>query len=125
MKRCVIYSRVSSDHQDYERQTNDLKQCAKDKKYIIDYEKEIFPEEISATKQGRDLKNRKVFMAMREYIREHDIKIILMWEVSRLARNAANALVALEELKAEQVNVHFYNGGLDSLDPQKWLTIQI
>lgn len=125
MKRCVIYSRVSADHQDYKRQINDLKQYAIDEKYTIDYENEIFAETISATKQGKDLKEREKFSAMREYISEHNIKTILMWEVSRLARNAANALGALEELKAEQVNVHFYNGGLDSLDPQKWLTITI
>jgi len=49
MKRCVIYSRVSADHQDYKRQINDLKQYAIDEKYTIDYENEIFAETISAT----------------------------------------------------------------------------
>ena len=47
MKRCVIYSRVSAEHQDYRRQIDDLKKYAKDEDYIIDYEKEIFAETIS------------------------------------------------------------------------------
>jgi len=125
MKRCVIYSRVSADHQDYKRQTNELLGYANDEGYEIDPETEVFAETISATKKGKELKNRGKFSEMRAHIRKHNIKTILMWEVSRLARNAAKALTALEELKGEGVNVHFYIGGLDSINPEKWLTIQI
>jgi DNA invertase Pin-like site-specific DNA recombinase len=37
----IVFSRVSSDHQDYERQIEELKNYSEGK-YIIDFEKEVF-----------------------------------------------------------------------------------
>ena len=124
MKRAVIYSRVSKKHQDYRRQIIDLKKFAKGK-YQIDYEKEIFAEPISATRQGKEFGDRAVFMEMKAYLKESGIKEILIWDVSRFARNTANALAGLEELKRDKINVFFWREKLGSLNEDNWMHIGI
>ena len=125
MERCVIYSRVSSDHQDYARQIDDLTSYAEGK-YEIDLKNEVFAEKVSVyRKKGRDLKKRPKFDEMKRYVEANNIKIILMWEISRLARNAANALTAIEEFSVKGVGIYFYKEKLFSLNRDHKLTISI
>lgn len=106
MEKCVIYSRVSTDHQDYQRQINELKQYAEGK-YIVD--DKIFAETVSGyRKKGKSLKERPEFEKMRAYIDKKNIKYVLMWEISRLARNTANALNVIEEFKHKGISIYFY-----------------
>jgi DNA invertase Pin-like site-specific DNA recombinase len=116
MERCVIYSRVSSDHQDFERQVDELLKYAKGK-YTIDRRKEVFAEKVSVyKKKGKELKDRPAFDRMKKYIEENNIKTILMWEISRLARNTVNALVAIEEFRHKGVGIYFYKERLLSTE---------
>jgi len=123
MEKCVIYSRVSSDHQDYERQISDLRRYAEGK-YIVD--NKIFAEKVSVyRKKGQKLADSPAFEEMKHYVEKHGIKNILMWEISRLARNTANALTAIEEFSSKGVGIFFYKEGLFSLNREHKLTISI
>lgn len=123
MEKCVIYSRVSSDHQDYERQISDLRRYAEGK-YIVD--NKIFAEKVSVyRKKGQKLADRPAFEEMKHYVENHGIKNILMWEISRLARNTANALTAIEEFSSKGIGIFFYKESLFSLNKEHKLTISI
>jgi len=123
MEKCVIYSRVSSEHQDYERQISDLKRYAEGK-YIVD--NKIFAEKVSVyRKKGQKLADRPAFEEMKHYVEKHAIKNILMWEISRLARNTANALTAIEEFSLKGVGIFFFKESLFSLNKEHKLTISI
>jgi len=77
----VIYSRVSSQSQENERQIIELRQIANEKGWVV---KRVFKEKISGT---IDSNQRPEFNNMLKYLDQHrDINIVMASEVSRLGR---------------------------------------
>jgi site-specific DNA recombinase len=104
-EKCVIYVRVSSDIQDYERQISELKQYANDEKYTIPVDG-IFEDKLSGFKDENERHGLKNLM---NYCLEHEIKIVLIWEISRLARKHVILLNLVEFFKKNNINIYFKN----------------
>jgi DNA invertase Pin-like site-specific DNA recombinase len=96
----IIYGRVSSESQDFHRQTNNLKEIAVQKGWIV---KRTFAEKITGT---TDASQRAEFRKLLEYVKTNNIEIVLVSEVSRLGRRVVNILQTIEEL--HKLNVAVY-----------------
>ena len=77
--RGAIYSRVSTEIQDYGKQTDELKDYAARNNLEVKY---IFEEKVSGFKDDRT-----EFKKL-EKLTKNDIDIILVWELSRLSRRS-------------------------------------
>jgi DNA invertase Pin-like site-specific DNA recombinase len=62
MKKAVIYGRVSTTKQDFDRQVFELEKFAKQSKLQV---VKVFAEKVTGTKKGKD---RTEFERMREYV---------------------------------------------------------
>lgn len=102
--KCAIYLRVSSDLQDYERQISDMKKFAKDNHFTFS-NKNLYEDKLSG------FKNEKERDGLRKMLNEviaDDIKTILVWEISRLARKHRDLLEITEFFQNNGINVYFY-----------------
>jgi DNA invertase Pin-like site-specific DNA recombinase len=96
----VIYTRVSSQSQENERQIIDLKNKAEEKGWTV---KKVFQEKISGTV---DSIKRPVFNSMVEYLDKYNIKIVMVAEVSRIGRRVLDVLSTVNDLHKKQVGVY-------------------
>ena len=94
MKRCAIYTRVSTKDQTVENQLIVLKEVAKLKGYKV--VKEYTDEGVSGAK-GRD--KRTGFDTLIKDATKKDFDIILSWSVDRLGRNLSHLVSFLNEMK--------------------------
>jgi len=105
VKKSVIYVRVSSDIQDYERQIVDLTKFAKKEDFFIP-EDGIFEDKLSGFKDETERLGLKNLM---DYCLKHEIKNVLIWEISRLARKHVILLNLTEFFTENKINVYFHN----------------
>lgn len=82
MKKGIIYGRVSTALQDYTRQVSQLKQFAECNNIKI---MQVFTEQVTGSKKAA---NREALSGAMDYIRNNDIDIVLVHELSRLGRDA-------------------------------------
>ena len=106
----VIFARVSTIVQDYQRQTQELLEHASKMGYHVE---RIFEEKISGAKKNEE---RKELMAMMEYIKSNKIQKVLTWELSRIGRNAVQVLQVLEMLNEAKVSSYIKNYNLETLN---------
>ena len=86
----IIYSRVSSESQDNERQIVNLKQVAEQKGWHV---RRTFQEKISGTiKSG----SRYEFKSLLEYIERSPTQVIMTSEISRIGRRVVDVLNFVE-----------------------------
>ena len=111
--KVVIFSRVSTQIQDYTRQTDELLEYASKMGYSVE---RIFEEKISGAKKNEE---RKELMAMMDYIKKQKISKILTWELSRIGRNAVSVLQVIEMLNASKVSLYIKNYNLETLNPDR------
>ena len=109
--KVVIFSRVSTQIQDYTRQTDELLEYASKMGYSVE---RIFEEKISGAKKNEE---RKELMAMIDYIKNHKISKILTWELSRIGRSAVQVLQTIELLNQVKVSLFIKNYNLETLNP--------
>jgi DNA invertase Pin-like site-specific DNA recombinase len=96
----VIYSRVSSQSQENERQIVELRQIANEKGWNV---KRIFKEKISGT---IDSSLRPEFINMLKYLDQNqDIRIVMSSEVSRLGRRVVDVLNTVDVLHKKGIGV--------------------
>lgn len=109
MKKCVIYSRVSTQDQNFQSQLEDLTKYAT----YHDFEViESFGEKVS----GYDLsKERFEYDKMKQYVLDNNIKDILIWELSRFSRSTAKALTEIEFFTQNGINIYFKKENLSTL----------
>lgn len=123
--KCAIYLRVSSDIQDYERQISDLKKFAKDSNYALT-DKNIYEDKLSGFKNEKEREG--LNRLLKDVVNAH-IKVLLVWEISRLARKHKDLLDITEFFQENGVNVYFYQQRFWLLDetgkvsPQAGLSI--
>ncbi len=111
MMRVVIFSRVSSLAQDYQRQTDELLEYSAKMGYSVE---KVFEEKISGAKKNEE---RKELMAMMSYIKSNQIEKVLTWELSRIGRNAIQVLQVIEMLNEAKVSLYIKNYNLETLNP--------
>jgi DNA invertase Pin-like site-specific DNA recombinase len=109
--KVIIFSRVSTLAQDYQRQTNELLEYANTMGYSVE---KVFEEKISGAKKNEE---RKELMAMMSYIKSNRIEKVLTWELSRIGRNAVQVLQVIEMLNDAKISLFIKNYNLETLNP--------
>ena len=110
----IIYARVSSvgDRQSTERQVSDLKRYAEYSNFSV---VRIFEEKISGAKKNQE---RPVLLEAIGFAREHNIRQILISELSRLGRNAFEVLSTVKEMIDCGINIYFQKEQFSLLDKE-------
>lgn len=111
MKKLVIYTRVSTDQQSTERQIQELEKWASNNEFKVD---KTFEESMSGF-----ITERPAFEALRSYVKEHDIKQILCYELSRIGRSTLQIHKEIEYFKKEGVNIYFLKDNLDTISEDR------
>ena len=111
MEKVVILARVSTDKQDYQRQSVELTDhCSKVGWEIV----KVFANKVSGAKKTEE---RPEVLEMLSYVKEHDIKRVCCLEVSRLGRNTLEALKVIQMLNDNKVSLFIKNYNLETLNP--------
>ena len=108
--RTVIYSRVSTQGQDFNRQIDELRAYAISQSWTVDA---IFAEKISGAKKNDE---RLELSRMMDYICAHQVDKVLIWELSRLGRNTIEVLKTIELLNEAKVSLFIKNYNIETLD---------
>ena len=109
MCKTVIFCRVSTQIQDYQRQVNDLTAIAEQKGWSVE---KTFCEKISgATANSK----RKELTSMLEFIKENDIDKVLVTELSRLGRDTFQVLDVINRLNDAGVSLFIQNYNIETL----------
>lgn len=111
MIKAVIFCRVSTKVQDYQRQINDLTELATLKGWSVE---QSFCETISgATANDK----RKELVAMLDYIAKNNIEKVMVTELSRLGRDTLQVLEVIEILNEAGVSLYIQNYNIETLTP--------
>ncbi len=105
----VIYARVSTSGQDYERQLEELRAYANRMGYNVVRE---FSEKISGAKK---VEERAALSDLLDYVGNNDVDKVLIYECSRLSRRAVDFLTVIERLTEQGVSVYILQNGLETL----------
>lgn len=109
MKRVVIYARVSTNSQDYDRQISDLREYAKKMDYVVVKE---FSEKISGAKKVAE---REQLSELLSYVEANNIDKVLIYECSRLSRRIVDFLQVIERLTEKGISLYILQNGLETL----------
>jgi site-specific DNA recombinase len=109
--KVIIYGRVSTQNQDYQRQVSDLQTYSQAFKYDV---VEVFTEIVSGVKKRKE---RKELSRLLEYLDSSpEIKGVLVSELSRLGRNSVETLKLINDITEKKVwiysmkeNIHTFN----------------
>ena len=107
--RVVIYARVSTLVQDYERQLSELREYASRMGYEVVKE---FSEKISGAKKVAE---REALTDLLKFVKENEIDKVLIYECSRLSRRAVDFLQVIEYLTERGISVYIHQNGLETL----------
>ena len=109
MKKVVIFARVSTNIQDYERQVNELTAFAQQRKWIV---AATFCEKISGAKKNTE---RKELTKMIDYICSNSINTVIVTELSRLGRDTLQVLEVIEQLNKLGISLYIQNYNIETL----------
>jgi DNA invertase Pin-like site-specific DNA recombinase len=108
--KVVIYSRVSTNNQDYKRQTEELLEFSKNMNYEVS---SIFEEKISG---GKTNEERPELMKMVNFIKTNKINKVLCWELSRIGRNTIEVLKTIQLLNENCISLYIKNHNIETLN---------
>lgn len=111
MDKVVILARVSTNRQDYERQINELTDYCKRAEWDV---VRVFANKVSGAKS---VEERTEIQEMVTYIKENDVKRVVVLEISRLGRNTLEALKVIHTLNEAGVSLYIKNYNLETLNP--------
>ena len=103
MKRVIIYARVSTVIQDYDRQIDELKDYANRMNYQV---VKVFCEKVSGAKKVAE---RNALSELLDYVRNSKVDKVLIYECSRLSRRIVDFLQVIEELNEQKVSLYTSN----------------
>lgn len=109
--RAVIYARVSTIGQDYQRQLAELKAYASKMNYKVVKE---FTEKVSGAKK---IAEREALADLLKYVEENKVDKVLIYECSRLSRRTVDFLQVVEYLTERGISVYIHQNGLETLLP--------
>ena len=107
--KVVIYARVSTVIQDYDRQIDELKDYAKRMNFQV---VKVFSEKVSGTKKVAE---RNALSELLDYVRTNKVDKVLIYECSRLSRRIVDFLQVIEELNELKVSLYIHQNGLETL----------
>ena len=106
----VIFGRVSTLIQDYDRQINELTAICTQRGWMV---RSVFTEKISGAKKNAE---RKELSRMIEYIKAQHIDKVLVTELSRLGRDTLQVLQVIETLNDMNVSLYIQNYNIETLN---------
>lgn len=109
MIKTVIFARVSTSIQEYDRQVNELTALAKSNGWIIEA---VFAEKISGTKSNKE---RMELLNMVNYVENNHINKVLVTELSRLGRDTLQVLEVIEILNSKGISLYIQNYNIETL----------
>jgi len=109
--KVVIYARVSTAGQDYDRQLAELKQYADRMGYEI---VKTFSEKISGAKK---VEERQAMTELLNYVETNKVDKVLIYECSRLSRRAVDFLSIIEIFNERKISLYIHQNGLETLLP--------
>lgn len=109
--KAVIYARVSTQGQDYDRQLAELKQYADRMGYDI---VKTFSEKISGAKK---VEERQAMTELLNYVEVNKVDKVLIYECSRLSRRAVDFLSIIEIFNEKKISLYIHQNGLETLLP--------
>lgn len=112
MKKVVIYARVSTQGQEYDRQLEELRNYAKGMGYTVLRE---FSEKISGAKK---IAEREEMTELLDFVRANTVDKVLIYECSRLSRRAVDFLALVEEFTERKISLYIHQNGLETLTPE-------
>ena len=121
--RAAIYARYSSENQRPESIEDQISSCrrfAKERKHTVD-QAHIYTDQ--AASGARE--DRPGLAALRAAAVDGEFRVVLIDDLSRLARNTLLLLSVLEELRFQGVRVVSVADGLDTNDPEATVGIQV
>ncbi len=109
--KAIIYARVSTAGQDYDRQLAELRQYADRMGYDV---VKTFSEKISGTKK---VEERQAMTELLNYIEVNNVDKVLIYECSRLSRRAVDFLSIIETFNEKKISLYIHQNGLETLLP--------
>lgn len=109
MVKTVIFARVSTSSQEYERQVNELMILANGNAWSVEA---IFAEKVSGAKSNSE---RAELIRMVNYIESNHIDKVLVSELSRLGRDTLQVLEVIEMLNSKGISLYIQNYNIETL----------
>lgn len=109
MIKTVIFARVSTNVQDYDRQVNELTVLAKSNGWSVEA---VFAEKISGAKANTE---RAELLNMISYVESNHIDKVLVTELSRLGRDTLQVLEVIEMLNKKEISLYIQNYAIETL----------
>lgn len=109
--KAIIYARVSTVGQDYDRQLAELKGYADRMGYDV---VRTFSEKISGAKK---VEERQAMTELLNYVEVYKVDKVLIYECSRLSRRAVDFLSIIEILNEKKISLYIHQNGLETLLP--------
>lgn len=110
--KVVIFARVSTNVQEYERQVNELTALANRNGWSVEA---TFAEKVSGAKKNVE---RKELAKMVEFIKSNSINKVLVTELSRLGRDTLQVLEVIEMFNHEGISLYIQNYNIETLTAQ-------
>lgn len=109
MIKTVIFARVSTNIQEYDRQVNELTTLAESNGWNIDA---VFAEKISGAKANTE---RTELLNMINFVESNHINKVLVTELSRLGRDTLQVLEVIEMLNRKGISLYIQNYHIETL----------
>lgn len=109
MKKVVIFARVSTIGQDYDRQVNELATLSQRNNWVV---AAVFCEKVSGAKKNAE---RKELSRMMDYLHENNINMVLVTELSRLGRDTLQILEVIEQFNNSGISLYIQNYHVETL----------
>ena len=109
MAKTVIFARVSTGLQEYNRQVNELTALANTNGWSVEA---VFAEKISGAKSNKE---RTELLNMVNYVENNHIDKVLVTELSRLGRDTLQVLEVIEMLNKKEISLYIQNYAIETL----------
>ena len=109
--KAIIYARVSTQGQEYDRQLAELTLYADRMGYEI---VKTFSEKISG---ARKVEERQAMTDLLNYVESNKVDKVLIYECSRLSRRAVDFLSIIEIFNEKKISLYIHQNGLETLLP--------
>lgn len=107
--KTVIFARVSTNVQEYDRQINELTTLAKSNGWSVEA---VFAEKISGAKSNKE---RTELLNMVSYVEGNHINKVLVTELSRLGRDTLQVLEVIQMLNEKGISLYIQNYNIETL----------
>ena len=109
MMKTVIFARVSTNVQEYDRQIYELTTLAKSNGWSVEA---VFAEKISGAKSNKE---RTELLNMVSYVEANHINKVLVTELSRLGRDTLQVLEVIQMLNEKGISLYLQNYNIETL----------